>query len=249
MNDLTLTVGIPTYNRSREIRNALDSIIDQLNADLRSRVEVLISDNASTDDTAAVVREYMNRYPDVVRYHRNERNLGFSRNVHNIFVQARGTFVIPLADDDAFEAAALPKILAVLDAHKNVGVVYLASTLYDQTLRRRLARPSNSPIPVAGQPVEGRHFPNGIDYFRKTGSLLNSMLSTHVIHRQSWLTEDLTPYYDGIVIHECAAAKILVNHAVFVIDKPLIKYRTSNAEGRWTFPGYPFNFHFDLLQF
>ena len=54
-----LTIGIPTWNRAEEIRDALDSVIFQLQEDerLKNEVEIFISINASTDNTEDVLRE------------------------------------------------------------------------------------------------------------------------------------------------------------------------------------------------
>jgi len=52
-----LTIAIPTYNGARYIREALDSIISQLD-DIDEEVEIVISDNASTDQTPEIIENY-----------------------------------------------------------------------------------------------------------------------------------------------------------------------------------------------
>lgn len=66
-----LTIAIPTYNRAEK----LEVLLEQLTADTAydpTRVEIVVSDNASTDHTAQVVA----RFADI-RYHRNETNIGY----------------------------------------------------------------------------------------------------------------------------------------------------------------------------
>ena len=64
--DILLTIAIPTYNRKNLLKRALESIISQLN----SRIEVLVSDNASDDGTDEMMAEY---FP-MIRYIKNETN-------------------------------------------------------------------------------------------------------------------------------------------------------------------------------
>ena len=96
MSKVKLTIGIPTWNRSSEIRDAIDSILAQLDDALRPQVEILISDNASTDATQSVIRSCSERDPALFSFHRNPENIGFSRNVDALFRHARGEFVLLL---------------------------------------------------------------------------------------------------------------------------------------------------------
>jgi glycosyltransferase involved in cell wall biosynthesis len=86
-----------TYNRAGTLRETLDSILPQA-AEL-PEVEVLVSDNASADDTEQVVRGYCARYP-VLRYSRNPVNVGFDGNVRACIENATGEYVAFCSDDD-----------------------------------------------------------------------------------------------------------------------------------------------------
>lgn len=67
-----LSLCIPTYNRAEYLRNCLESIVSQECFD--DRVEVVISDNCSTDDTQKVSMQYQDKYPNI-HYFRNEKNI------------------------------------------------------------------------------------------------------------------------------------------------------------------------------
>lgn len=58
---VVLSVAIPTYNGSRYIRETLDSIIAQVD-DISKVVEIVISDNASTDQTLEIIKDYQKKY-------------------------------------------------------------------------------------------------------------------------------------------------------------------------------------------
>jgi glycosyltransferase involved in cell wall biosynthesis len=92
-----LSVCVMTYNRAATLRETLDSILPQA-AEL-PEVEVLVSDNASADDTERVVRDYCARYP-VLRYSRNPQNVGFDGNVIACIENAQGEYVAFCSDDD-----------------------------------------------------------------------------------------------------------------------------------------------------
>jgi glycosyltransferase involved in cell wall biosynthesis len=86
-----------TYNRAGTLRETLDSLLPQAAA--LPEVELLVSDNASVDDTEQVVRGYAERYP-VLRYSRNPQNVGFDGNVRACIENATGEYVAFFSDDD-----------------------------------------------------------------------------------------------------------------------------------------------------
>jgi glycosyltransferase involved in cell wall biosynthesis len=106
-----LTIAIPTYNRSRFLKELLSSLFGQLIAE--PRVELIISDNASPDETPAVVADYVKRGLRV-RYLRNETNVGSGANFLQCFEQAGGKYVWIFADDDIIVPGGVAKILTLL---------------------------------------------------------------------------------------------------------------------------------------
>ena len=93
-----VSIGLPVYNGERFLSSALESILHQTFRNL----EVIISDNASTDATQAICEEYASR--DLrVRYHRHERNLGAPANFNRAFQLATSPFFKWMAYDDMLE--------------------------------------------------------------------------------------------------------------------------------------------------
>lgn len=70
-----LSICIPTYNRAPYLKKCLDSLVCQPEF-LKGDVEIVISDNASTDDTCTLVTGYQRRYSNIT-YHRNDHNIGY----------------------------------------------------------------------------------------------------------------------------------------------------------------------------
>lgn len=122
-NQPLLTIAIPTYNRSRYLRELLSALHDQVARE--SRVELIISDNASPDDTPSVVAEFQQRGLPV-RYLRNEENIGADGNFLQCFEEARGKYFWLFGDDDILLPGALRLLIERLAA-QTYDLVYVNS--------------------------------------------------------------------------------------------------------------------------
>lgn len=112
-----VSVCISTYNRSHRVTDAIDSVLGQTFGDF----ELIVSDDCSPDDTAAVVARY--RDPRL-QYHRHERNLGLVGNYNRCLRLAGGEYVGIFDDDDLYAPTMLEATVAALDAHPEAGFVY-----------------------------------------------------------------------------------------------------------------------------
>lgn len=90
-----MSVALPTRNRAESLRRAIASVLDQDWANL----ELVVCDNASTDDTEEICRSIA-RDDERVRYVRRRENIGAEANFHDALGQARGEIFMWLADDD-----------------------------------------------------------------------------------------------------------------------------------------------------
>jgi glycosyltransferase involved in cell wall biosynthesis len=109
-----LSICIPTYNRGHFLDPLLNSLVAQITASGRAdEVEVLVSDNASPDDTPAI----MQKYAAAVRYWRNAENIGPDANFLKLFGEASGQFIWLPGDDDTVREDTLSYILRMIDTH------------------------------------------------------------------------------------------------------------------------------------
>lgn len=115
-----LTIAIPTYNGGKTIESMLDILLPQID----DRVEVLISDNCSSDNTQIIVSKYLTKYP-FIKYIRNKYNIGADRNFLQCMYAAKGMFTMLLSDDDILVENALEKILEFLEKNYFVSLVFL----------------------------------------------------------------------------------------------------------------------------
>jgi len=102
-----LSVGIPTYNRAAKLARAAESVLAQTHHNL----ELVISDNASGDDTEALCRRLCER-DSRVRYLRSPVNRGPTANFNILFEEMRGDYAMVLSDDDWLEDSYLASCLA-----------------------------------------------------------------------------------------------------------------------------------------
>lgn len=110
-----LTIAIPTYNRSKYLAGLLATLMERMQSE--TRVELLISDNASSDDTCALVAAYQGRGLNI-RYIRNAENLGPDRNILQCYEQASGKYVWVFSDDDLIHSQALERVLKALSSQR-----------------------------------------------------------------------------------------------------------------------------------
>ena len=104
-----VTIAIPTFNRSALLVMAVRSALAQT----YENIEVLVSDNASTDDTFLRLAEISDRRLTVIK---QPCNLGMVANWNTCLEKASGQFIILVSDDDYLESRAIEKMLAELHA-------------------------------------------------------------------------------------------------------------------------------------
>ncbi|WP_304546533.1 glycosyltransferase family 2 protein [Sulfurimonas microaerophilic] len=122
-NKPLLTIAIPTYNRSVQLQNTLNSIINQSNFDI-SKIEILISDNASQDNTIDVVQSYQEKFP-FIHYYKNDVNLGIDYNIYKCVDLSRTDYVYLLSDDDILLGNSIKKMLELIENNPNISFFYL----------------------------------------------------------------------------------------------------------------------------
>jgi hypothetical protein len=121
---MRVTVGIPTFNRAELLRGAMESVLRQTYTSFR----LLVSDNASGDDTPKVVRSFGD---ERIEYVRSEQNIGPIGNFRRVIDLAATEFLLILPDDDALHPDHLHATVDIMDRFENVGLVHTAFDLLD----------------------------------------------------------------------------------------------------------------------
>ena len=122
-----ISVGLPVYNGERFLRYALESILGQSFSD----IELIISDNASTDETENICKEFAIRDPRI-RYVRQSENIGAMRNWNYVARQARGKYFKWSSASDYCAPDMLASCFAAMEADQSVILCYGQTCLVDE---------------------------------------------------------------------------------------------------------------------
>ncbi|MGM4912696.1 glycosyltransferase family 2 protein [Rhizobium sp. 768_B6_N1_8] len=136
MSGIKLSICIPTYNREAYLRNALEHCESY---NFSFPYEIVISDNASTDNTTQVVEEFIAKGLPI-HYHRRAVNGGSGPNLACAFHHAVGEYSIYLADDDFLVPAGVEAAMTYLDANPDVVACQAPWYLYDEVHDRDLSQ-------------------------------------------------------------------------------------------------------------
>lgn len=117
-----ISICIPTYNRAGRLKKCLESIYSQIGND--NQFEIVVSDNASTDNTKEVVATFSQRYNNL-RYYRNKENIGAEKNLTNAVRRSSGEYVFLHGDDDYFVSDSLYMLANEVRKNSNCGVVFI----------------------------------------------------------------------------------------------------------------------------
>ena len=122
-----VTIALPVFNGANYVREALNSCVNQDYDDY----EVLVVDDASTDETGDIVQQVCDRHPRV-RYLRNESNIGAAGNFNRAFEVTDSEFFKWAAHDDRFAPAYLRKCVNELQGAASAVICHSESALIDE---------------------------------------------------------------------------------------------------------------------
>lgn len=127
--DYLLSICIPTYNRSNQLSHLLDSIIHQIDP----RVEVVVSDNGSTDSTLEMLTKYSKNYR-YIRYHRFNENKGVVENYPTVGGMASGKYLWFVGSDDEIAPKGIETLLIFLLSHDPIDGLFVNFKICDNAL-------------------------------------------------------------------------------------------------------------------
>lgn len=133
----SLALGMPVYNGARLVGDAIDCILRQSYGDFT----LTILDNASTDETEEICRDYA-AGDSRVRYLRKDVNVGARRNFNDAFHATDGDYFKWCAHDDLHEPGYLEACLAVLETDRDVVLCHSRTDLIDIAGKPLLANPA-----------------------------------------------------------------------------------------------------------
>lgn len=207
-NNPVLTVAIPTYNRADFLKKTLETLRGQYN----EAMEILVSDNKSTDDTPQLVSMFQKSMP-YLRYHRNASNLGGDANFVKLYELARTRYIWFLGDDDPVEDRAVENILQSLGKY-NPTVALFRHSYVDGNGARSIQPPWITEDRVISK------FEKDTDYLSFLSTVFMSAL---VIQKSPAVTSaDLQQYQNSAMIHVTISLLLLSKNLRFCALTPVI---------------------------
>ena len=213
-------ICVPTYNSALTIRETLLSITAQSYANLKIKVV----DNASVDDTAAVVDAIADSR---IELHRNPVNIGAEGNFNRCIALAEGKYSAIFHADDVYERHMVEKQVAFLEAHPTAGGVFTEATLVDER---------GHPAGVIQQPADVAASGPLFDFRRLYKAILqhsNFLICPSFMVRTDVFQHDIKAWR-GEMFGSSADLdvwlRVLQHHACGILPEPLMRYRISTAQ-------------------
>jgi len=117
-NHPLVSICIPTYNSAKFLRESLDSIVKQTYLNK----EIIVSDNASTDGSEEIIKEYVKKYK--VKYYKNEKNIGAEANFTRCIELANGEFIAIYHSDDLYMLNIIQRQIDTFQNNSAIGAVF-----------------------------------------------------------------------------------------------------------------------------
>lgn len=222
-----LSICIPTYNRADKLKISLNAILIA-SEKYKTLIEVIVSDNCSSDNTQDIVTD-LSRQNDNLFYYRNNANLGFNKNLFLLTdIYAKGKYCWVIGDDDYVDIDSITHILNILQSNENLKLLvinfrFLSQNEYDVfTLRKTNAFRDKVCF-------ENGSFAKAIDSIVSPGNLLGTFMSCHVFHKnifsefpkEIFSADSLDNFYSTFP-NAYIIAKQLINSPVVYTQDPLI---------------------------
>lgn len=228
MNNILLSICIPTYNREKYLRELLDNIFHQLNNIKDSNVEICVSDNASTDNTQQMVFQYQKTYTNI-NYFRWDKNMGADNNYLKVVEIAHGAYCWLFGSDDMISNGGIAKILSEIKENHDI---YLVNNIVCDINMTPLKKPE-----IIKHSIKSKIFNFETDdkllYYLQ--SLNNSMgiftyLSVIIVKKQQWSLIKFDISFIGTAYaHSYILLSMLKNNITLkYIDDYIVLYRGCN---------------------
>lgn len=147
MNEILVSVIIPTYNRTNYVGEAIQSVVDQTYKNIEI---IIVDDNANKPDVREYICQLVAKFPQC-HLVRNKENLGGALTRNEGIKVSKGDLVSFLDDDDTYEPSRIEKVVNMYMSHKNekVGIIYTFCNSCDSELNIRGTyknRPTDNPL-------------------------------------------------------------------------------------------------------
>lgn len=230
MNSL-ISICIPTYNGAAYIAEAMKSAICQT----YSNCEIIISDDASTDNTLQIVETFRDKSPFPIRIFNHKPN-GIGANWNNCVKKSNGEYIKFLFQDDVLDATCVQEMLKVFKIAPNIGLVASKRRIIIEQNTKEiedwLSKYKNLQVQFEKGDTTTR-----INYklfkedfflkkpFNKIGEPSVTMFKKSIIDKINLFDEELKQILDYVFYY-----RLLKKFDIIIINKPLVSFRIHEAQ-------------------
>lgn len=214
-NSPLVSVIVPCYNHADYILNTVESVLNQT----YQNIEVLVSDDASTDSSLAVLKNIKDSRVKLFPF---EENHGIVYALNYLIEQAKGDYIATLGSDDLFTPNKIEKQLRTFEAHPDLGAVFTLAKIIDEDGNEY----PDSPLAQIFT-EQNRTRAEWLRYFFETG---NHLCHSSALIRRS-VQEEIGPYRASFrqLQDFDLWVRVLTHYPIEVIQEELTHYRRSRS--------------------
>ena len=212
-----VSICIPTYNAERTVVSTIQSILNQTYQNL----EIIIVDNASTDNTLVLLQKFDDTR---IQIYKNSKNIGAEKNWSRCIELAIGEYIAIFHADDLYMPDMVQKQMQAFQDNPSIDAVFtMANHIND---RDEVISEHKLPVELKGKEIYYFH-----EIFISILRNLNFLMCPSAMVR-SEIYKELAPFNDewfGTSADLDMWLKILEKHPIAILDEKLMSYRISNA--------------------
>jgi glycosyltransferase involved in cell wall biosynthesis len=225
-SDPLVSVCIPTYNAEKTISRTVQSIINQT----YSRLEIIICDNASVDNTLKIIREFKDKR---ISIYSNDANIGAENNWSRCIEIAQGNYIAIYHSDDLYTPEIVEEQVRTLEGNPQVGAVFTDANRVDE--HGNVCGHGKLPLGSPGNYDHKNYFFGEIfSMILRYGNFLicpSAMVRADIYKKMAPFNYDMF----GTSADLDMWLRISKYFAISIINKPLMSYRISKNQGGFAY--------------
>lgn len=207
INEPEITVFVPTYKRTDTLKQTLDSIIGQTDA---QSFEILVINNSSDgEDVEELIKSYRD---DRISYYINEENIGLCGNWNRGIELAKGKYVAMIHDDDLLSPWFLTAVKKAITEHKEPEIIGVSYINFDS---------DHFPVFKRPEAFKYRHISKESFFFGHNINIAGMTVKREFILKLGGYSEEYYPNEDTIMIYQT----MVLGGRIINIEHPLAGYR------------------------